>query len=568
MVRGSVGRVIVLNDGITIVLNEEGEWLAYAQGQTVDIPAGWQVTITPGSPPSELTPQGSPPQNQPVNNQDGGDPSYPASLKAGFSASTTQGAIPLAVQFTDESTGNVTNWSWDFGDGTSTDANPVHTYSAPGIYTVSLTVTGPEGSDTLVKNNYILALNALPGVDFSASTTLGAAPLSVEFTGTSEGAISAWEWAFGDGGISYEENPAHVYTTPGTFTVSLTVTYAEGTETVTKYDYISVWNGWTQSTDDDFDSGALNNLIIFSDEVIPIPVYANGDGGDSPTPITAAAANDGMLILSIDNASVEPDWTPSTPSNDMWFQIYGTNYAAQVITPGINGIPVEFVLRLGKNGSPDYPLVVELRECDITGAPGDAVLCTSYLTEIPFTGYCNVYFPPFTVLQEGVSYALVLHQMNDQGNAQNCYEWEWNTDYFYSGGCAWGSPDSTVSWTEIEWEGSPDFYFESSLGQYHPFGQYESSSHDCGIGKTFGPLVWDATVPAGTELKFQIATNNDNETWIFVGPDGTNDTYYEANGTAIWTGHNGDRYIRYVAFFDLADGIITPQLRSFSILFH
>ncbi|HUU09409.1 MAG TPA: caspase family protein [Phycisphaerae bacterium] len=69
---------------------------------------------------------------------------------AAFAAHPTSGPAPLAVTFTDESTGSIETWSWDFGDGaTSAGQNPTHTYASTGTYTVSLTVTGPGGgSDT------------------------------------------------------------------------------------------------------------------------------------------------------------------------------------------------------------------------------------------------------------------------------------------------------------------------------------------------------------------------------------------------------------------------------------
>jgi PKD repeat protein len=60
------------------------------------------------------------------------------------------------VKFTEQSTGDITSWNWDFGDGsTSVAQNPSHTYTDFGTYTVSLTVTGPQGSDTRTKTNYI-----------------------------------------------------------------------------------------------------------------------------------------------------------------------------------------------------------------------------------------------------------------------------------------------------------------------------------------------------------------------------------------------------------------------------
>jgi PKD repeat protein len=67
--------------------------------------------------------------------------------KANFSASPRSGAAPLQVNFTNESSGLVTSWLWNFGDGTtSTDENPTHTYESPRTYTAKLTVYGPGGA--------------------------------------------------------------------------------------------------------------------------------------------------------------------------------------------------------------------------------------------------------------------------------------------------------------------------------------------------------------------------------------------------------------------------------------
>ena len=73
-----------------------------------------------------------------------------------FTADKTEGSVPLTVQFIDQSTGEITSWYWEFGNGeTSTEQNPSHTYNSTGYFTVSLTVTGPGGSDTKIKGNYI-----------------------------------------------------------------------------------------------------------------------------------------------------------------------------------------------------------------------------------------------------------------------------------------------------------------------------------------------------------------------------------------------------------------------------
>jgi len=75
---------------------------------------------------------------------------------ADFTANVTAGPAPLAVRFTDLSTGDPTGWSWSFGDGnTSTEQNPVHTYTAPGNYTVNLTASSEAGSTSLSRPEYI-----------------------------------------------------------------------------------------------------------------------------------------------------------------------------------------------------------------------------------------------------------------------------------------------------------------------------------------------------------------------------------------------------------------------------
>ncbi|MCI0575506.1 MAG: tandem-95 repeat protein [Chloroflexi bacterium] len=85
-------------------------------------------------------------------------------LLASFTAAPLSGSVPLTVTFADASPGNVTGWLWDFGDGlTSTLQSPAHIYTLAGVYSVVLTVSGPGGSDTLTRTNYIVASAPLIG---------------------------------------------------------------------------------------------------------------------------------------------------------------------------------------------------------------------------------------------------------------------------------------------------------------------------------------------------------------------------------------------------------------------
>jgi len=166
--------------------------------------------------------------------------SIPCDVAADFSASSTSGCTPQIVNFTDLSTGPVTSWAWNFGDGgTSTLQNPSHTYNAAGTYTVNLTVTSAVCNNTKTRTGYI-TINVAPTAAFFGSPTSGNAPLTVSFIDQSIGSPNSWSWNFGDGGASTLQNPSYQYTAPGTYTVSLTVTNACGSNTFTRSNYITV----------------------------------------------------------------------------------------------------------------------------------------------------------------------------------------------------------------------------------------------------------------------------------------------------------------------------------------
>jgi PKD repeat protein len=164
------------------------------------------------------------------------------SLTARFTGDPVEGSAPLAVDFADHSTGTVTSWEWDFGDGSaySSEQHASHEYADPGEYTVTLTVYGPAGSDSEIKTDYIQVDGDLIAA-FSATPTQGYAPLGVSFSDESVGEVTSWEWDFGDGSPhSSEERPSHQYAAAGSYTVTLTVVGPEGTDSEAKADYIRV----------------------------------------------------------------------------------------------------------------------------------------------------------------------------------------------------------------------------------------------------------------------------------------------------------------------------------------
>jgi len=149
----------------------------------------------------------------------------PAPCQADFSYSS-QSPEALEISFINQSTGAINSFEWDFGDGNfSTEENPVHAYSQPGIYIVELAVFAEGCADSIQKTVEITE-PVFCEAEFSF-TSQSPEALEISFTNQSTGTINSFEWDFGDGNFSIEENPVHSYSQPGSYIVELAV-FAEG----------------------------------------------------------------------------------------------------------------------------------------------------------------------------------------------------------------------------------------------------------------------------------------------------------------------------------------------------
>nr|WP_319373494.1 PQQ-binding-like beta-propeller repeat protein [uncultured Methanobacterium sp.] len=144
-------------------------------------------------------------------------------VSANFTSNVTNGSAPLSVQFNDTSTGNATSWSWDFGyKQTSTEQNPIHTYTAEGKYNVSFTAINGAGNSTIIKNDYINV--AIPPT-VTASLTGGTYNTTQAVTLTSDDPSATIYYA-NDKTDPRTSATKIIYTGPITITNTTTLRYA------------------------------------------------------------------------------------------------------------------------------------------------------------------------------------------------------------------------------------------------------------------------------------------------------------------------------------------------------
>lgn len=130
---------------------------------------------------------------------------------------------------------------WDFGDGTtSTIAEPTHTWTTPGTYNVSLTITTVNGCTATLAIATAIDISERPNAAFVATPISACANQYILFTDLSTGNVTSWEWNFGDGATSTIQHPSHYYSDTGKFTITLTVKNRSCEDTLVLEDYIYI----------------------------------------------------------------------------------------------------------------------------------------------------------------------------------------------------------------------------------------------------------------------------------------------------------------------------------------
>ena len=149
------------------------------------------------------------------------------------------GTVGQAVSFSSAGStdpgGSIASYAWTFGDGgTSSAANPSHTYAAAGTYTVTLSVTDNDGASGSNSTSATITQGQqnVPPTASANGPYNGTAGVAVSFSSAGSndpnGSIASYAWTFGDGGTSAAANPSHTYANAATYNVSLTVTDNQG----------------------------------------------------------------------------------------------------------------------------------------------------------------------------------------------------------------------------------------------------------------------------------------------------------------------------------------------------
>ena len=248
----------------------------------------------------------------------------PQPLQVTIAANPNTGTAPLSVSFTSTVTGGIEpyTYAWTFGDGgTSSLANPSHTYTSPGTYTPQLVVTDSQAEqDSAQTTVTVTPASAALVANAAADRTSGPAPLAVQFSGSASGGTApyTYAWTFGDGGTSVQQNPTHTYQNAGSYTAQLTVTDA-ASRTAMDSETITVTGGGpgtlSASAAADKTSGQHPLTVAFTGSAsggTPPYTYAwtFGDGGTSPDQNpTHQYANAGNFLatLTVTDATSQTD---------------------------------------------------------------------------------------------------------------------------------------------------------------------------------------------------------------------------------------------------------------------
>ncbi len=203
--------------------------------------------------------QNQPPTCKIITPNNGQEITKGEAMSISVDASDSDGTIKEVCFFIDDvgkssATTFPFNYIWD----TDKESLGPHTIKA-----TSTDNTGDNSSDeimvTIIEN-----INLKPIANFTATPTSGSAPFTVKFTDQSTNNPTEWQWDFGEGETSTEQNPTHAYISDGRYTVTLIANNEYGSDTATKNNYIYVGNGSGDTFTDPRDGQTYNIVTIDS----------------------------------------------------------------------------------------------------------------------------------------------------------------------------------------------------------------------------------------------------------------------------------------------------------------
>lgn len=276
---------------------------------------------------------------------------YPVASFEVNSVCLNENVQPFDLSFNYAETGEtpleLTNWYWDFGDGTgtSTDTMPNYVYTEAGSYEITLVLTNENNCLDTFSTSVVIH----PLVDFDASASATCIGQETQFTNNSSvqsGSVASWSWDFNDNGAtSSNQSPIHTFSATGTYNVTLEATTNQGCESDTVIEAVIAEEAvasFTYSTEPD--CGEENLRVFLTNEsenaeaylwdfgnatdTAANPIYDTPDG-NGPLVTLVAYANPGLAACS-DTMVVD--------ITDMFLGIdFDTINAGNIITPNGDG---------------------------------------------------------------------------------------------------------------------------------------------------------------------------------------------------------------------------------------
>jgi Carboxypeptidase regulatory-like domain len=329
-------------------------------------------------------------------------------------------------------------------------------------------------------------------------------------------------------------------------------------------------------------SSASVNSIVVNDAAITTQNFVLSPG-DNPSCLTDTTQLDFQrgVATNLDLVTSPGDVRlPDAPRIDQQnlnvttsgFGFNATNWAGQTFTAGVTGQLTRVDLDLfcsactgttpnitvsirATAGSPAVPTGADLATATIPGFSSGS------------GGYFSANFAAPLTVNAGTRYAVIMRPVANP--SAGIYAYVVSSANPYPNGQRVTSANSGGTWTADITSGGRDLGFKAFVKTgFPPSGNLTSGIFDAnpyaGGSIVWTTLSWNATVPAGTNLQFQVAGSNSiNGPFSFVGPDGTNATFF-TNGASL-SQFNGLRYLKYQAFFSTTDATLTPTLNDVSL---